>query len=713
MNRKGWIAFLALLVSFLFSYSQTAPDSGSVPQPYYLPPKPFPAPPYPASEPDSSQYAKIRIMSPIIGAGPGVLTFYGDVNDRWALAPSLSRMGYHLTASQYLSRSVAVNFSALYGKLSANEHGPRYLNFESTIRSAGINVMYNFDNLLPMKRRIDPFILIGIEALEFLSKADLFDATGNKYYYWKDGSIKNIDQNDPNAFSAIPLNRDYVYETDLRTWNKSYFGKYPERTFAVPAGAGFNMYLTDRFSFRMGATMHFTFTDYIDGTSDVNKANGAGDTKNDKYLETYFTLTFNLFNPKPEFISPLSDEEFLALANEDSDGDGVIDFNDSCQGTPPGVPVDKKGCPADSDKDGIPDYADKEPNSPAGAFVDSDGAALDDSTIAQKWRVWSDTTGLFNLVVLPVAIAGDIVPDKRTGTYVYRKELTVWLASYKTGVPNSEMEKLLNVPDINCAIHADSSTTCTAGTFFSKSAAEKRKDELMAAGFKDAKVMLRNKDGTVSELSSEILSSLPPDKAGTSSSGVSSSGAVFRVQLGAYSKKLSSSVFKGAGQVVEIKGDDGLYKYMSGSYISVQDALNHRENLLKRGYKGAFVVAFKEGRRVPLSSVSGGVITDVEEPKKSSGTVDKNLVYLSVQVGAFSGEPSAEVMQTLSEIPGLQRGVKPNGMIFLTAGKFKTLEEAQKFKAKVVDVYNIDDAFLVAFFKEQQITVQEAVELLK
>jgi OOP family OmpA-OmpF porin len=61
----------------------------------------------------------------------------------------------------------------------------------------------------------------------------------------------------------------------------------------------------------------------------------------------------------------------------DTDGDGVLDKNDKCPGTPAGVAVDSDGCPRDSDKDGVPDYLDKCPGTPAGVVVDKDGCPLD------------------------------------------------------------------------------------------------------------------------------------------------------------------------------------------------------------------------------------------------------------------------------------------------------------------------------------------------
>lgn len=72
-----------------------------------------------------------------------------------------------------------------------------------------------------------------------------------------------------------------------------------------------------------------------------------------------------------------SDASTLASAVVDSDGDGVPDDRDLCPGTPAGVAVDARGCPADSDGDGVPDYLDKCPNTAAGVTVDKDGCPID------------------------------------------------------------------------------------------------------------------------------------------------------------------------------------------------------------------------------------------------------------------------------------------------------------------------------------------------
>src|SRR3990172_6761235 len=561
MRRIGIFIFFSSSILIGLAQDTTKPAEEA----YYPYPLPFPEKDRYGETIDSSAFVHPKLMQPAIGIGPGILTFYGDVADKWTLAPSMSRLGYHISVSEYISKSLMISARAMFGTLGANERGPRYVNFESSIRLGGLNLLYNFDTFLPKKRRISPFIVAGFEYFEFLSKTDLYDASGTQYHYWSDGSLMSMDENDPNAAYAAPLARDYNYETDIRKWNNSVFGKYPERSFAVPVGAGVNLHLAPRWNFKLGATMHFTFTDYIDGVNKTNKGDGAGNSKNDNFLETYFTLSFDLFNPKPPYISPLTDAQYLAIANEDTDGDGVIDFSDSCHGTPPGVGVDKKGCPIDSDGDRFPDYMDKEVNSAAGAFVDENGVAMDDSTIARNWRYWSDSTGQYaytDTIINPPAIAAGDWTKKRDATMVYRRELVILLGTYKEGVPPDEMGKLLNVPDVRSSMLPDSTTPYTAGSYNKPPDAEKRRDDLITAGFSNAKVMVRNKDGSLSEATADVLADFkgqgtkdgaqgtkditPVD--GSTSLTTGMKGVVYRVQLGAYSKKLSSAVFKNAGQ---------------------------------------------------------------------------------------------------------------------------------------------------------------------
>ncbi|MDQ3049000.1 MAG: hypothetical protein M3R27_15735, partial [Bacteroidota bacterium] len=159
------------------------------------------------------------VFKPTIGLGTGMFSFYGDLYTKNFQAPMVSRIGYDLSVSQRFTDYLQLNFYVLYGKLGANERiisSGRYLNFESQIRVGGLSFLYNFGNFLPSDRQISPYVSLGIESFEFLSKTDLLDKSGNTYNYWSDGTIRNMPENDPMAANAIEITRDYTYESDIR-----------------------------------------------------------------------------------------------------------------------------------------------------------------------------------------------------------------------------------------------------------------------------------------------------------------------------------------------------------------------------------------------------------------------------------------------------------------------------------------------------------------
>jgi hypothetical protein len=80
-------------------------------------------------------------------------------------------------------------------------------------------------------------------------------------------SIMNMDENDPDAANAKRIQRDYVYETDLREQDFDGKGKYPERTWGFPVAGGITFHLNKRMDFNVTTTYTYTLTDLIDNVS--------------------------------------------------------------------------------------------------------------------------------------------------------------------------------------------------------------------------------------------------------------------------------------------------------------------------------------------------------------------------------------------------------------------------------------------------------------
>lgn len=711
------------------------------------------------------------IFKPTIGLGTGLFSYYGDIYDKHFQNPSVSRIAYELTVSQYFTDYLQFNFYVLFGRLGANERmtaNGRNLNFESQIRAGGVNLTYNFGNFLPKNRWASPYVSLGFESFEFLSKTDLYDGQSNKYYYWSDGTIRNKAQNDPAAASAIELHRDYTYESDIRTLNYDGFGKYPERSWAVPVGIGASMKINDYFTFKIGAAMHFTFTDYIDGVSDKSKGNRIGNSRNDNFMMTSCSLHYNL-GIKKRAADTISEEDFrdvdfYALDLQDFDKDGVPDYKDSCQGTPPGVPVDAKGCPLDDDGDGIPNDRDDEPNTPKGAIVDTRGVQLNDSTIAYQYSYYTDSTGQF-------AVVEHYVHNGGSSKISYsQKEYTVELGTFRKGLSPDLMTKFLSINDISSTMIDDSTTIYTAGKFPDLLSAENRKKELVAQGLSDAKVVYKQNgrfvdapkygSDAVASGSSAGSNSGTGGNAGTGTAGdhttagnngngstagnngdshsttsghtgtnngaanggsvnnsvLNQQGIVLRVQLGAYRNRLSKSVYKDINDLIEVHTDDGLYKYMTGSYTNFDDAAKHKVDMLLKGYNGAFITAYKDGKRISLMEAGAIMPKKDEQPELSDSSsvngANKALVVFKVQVGVFKNEPPADKQEMYSKVKGISKEMTSSGLSRYVAGSFNDYKSAVALKNDLVK-QGITDAFVIAFFNGEYISIQEALELSK
>jgi hypothetical protein len=333
---------------------------------------------------------KNAVYKPVVALGAGTFNFMGDVKDfhsgYFGALP-----GFRFNVSSYIDnlRNYRLNFFMLYGNLSGNERSyinhDRNLNFKSEIINFGLNFEYTFNHLFRKNRLITPFFSVGAESLQFNSKADLLDSNGNPYNYWSDGTIRNIPERAPNANESVVIQRNYIYETDLRRANLYGMGDYPQRTFAIPVDYGLDFRVSDKINLRIGSSMHFTFTDMIDNVS-KGAGNLAVNRRNDRYSFSYVTLHLDLFSEaRTVYVERhYADVEFDHLLAGDEDNDGVPDFWDKCPNTPPGVAVDQYGCPVDSDGDGVPDYLDLEPNTRAGAFVDGSGREITAEELAAK-----------------------------------------------------------------------------------------------------------------------------------------------------------------------------------------------------------------------------------------------------------------------------------------------------------------------------------------
>lgn len=678
-----------------------------------------------------------EIFKPTIGLGAGTLSYFGNIYPKGHQFQSItqSRIGYDLNLSQPLTTGLYLNFYVMFGKLGANERSATpslNQNFEAQIRMGGLQLMYDFSHLIKKQNKIRPYILTGFEGFEFLSKTDMYDKHGNKYYYWTDGTIRNMAQGSAGSQNATTLVRDYTYDTDIRESNQNGYGKYRESSWALPLGAGFTMQAGEHIKFRMGATMHFTFTNHIDGV---------GSTKNDKFLMFNASVHYDLYTRKLGS-EPSADTlpkdyydgiDFAAIDNGDEDGDGVNDLLDLCHGTPAGAKVDANGCPVDEDKDLTPDYRDEELDTKldTGIVANDKGIAMTPEDHQNWYDRFYDSTGQFSKVVVleKENKKGENAPKIATAR---PKDYTVELVRYKGGIPPDEMAYLLSIGDIRSFNYNDTTVVYAAGSYNDVRRAVARRDEYVGEGLKSAKVGYfkgeqyntlsdadlekelaeANKNGALDNSTANTNNG-----SGSNDEGAVNKGIIYRVQLGAYKNKLSPAMFKKAGKVLELKTEDGYYKYASGSYKSLADAAAHKADLVYEGYEDAFITAYEKGKRVPLNKV-GATYEDknykenLNENANTGSAIDKSLVNFRIQLGPLKKMDDTSLDETLKELKDVDKEPTPSGLMRITAGEFKNYNDAVKYKNELVEK-GITGAFIIGTFKGEVISIQEALDLLK
>ncbi|MDH3998567.1 MAG: OmpA family protein [Desulfuromonadales bacterium] len=169
-----------------------------------------------------------------------------------------------------------------------------------------------------------------------------------------------------------------IYDFDGTSHNdEDYMGYY---------GGGFKYSLDDRIALRLD------LKHILDARKD-SKLSTHDDKDWRHHLQAMLGLTFQLSGytstPAQEArtAQPLFDEQSqttsidsavspVALGDDgdsDSDGDGVLNAQDRCPETAPGVRVTSSGCPSDTDMDGVLDFQDACIDTPQGATVDQQG----------------------------------------------------------------------------------------------------------------------------------------------------------------------------------------------------------------------------------------------------------------------------------------------------------------------------------------------------
>ena len=542
-----------------------------------------------------------------------------------------------------------------------------------------------------------------------------------------------------------------VQSISFKTLNPDISSQYSEKEsgFVIPVGAGLSLKMSDRMS--MDASVNFVLSQV-----DIDKTT---EEQNDNYAVFNLSVSYDLFTPKPSELDYLkekyySDVNYDKLDMSDQDGDLVLDINDYCPETPTGVKVDENGCPIDTDNDGIADYLDKEKNSLAGAIVDEKGVTLKEDQFKSKYdknevasrefanfynesEISRDDFKTINAYLIAKANAFNNLynsqnnQDEELGL-VYK----VQLAIYNDGVPPRMINRLLSLEDLESFTENNGNVIYAVGNYLTIDDALGREFELEKLGFNNLSILeyengvltvytppvaQKDQEVTKEEAKDEdnnLDSLLVTKKEDVVKKEIDfSNSTVYRVQIGAFNVNLSEKIFQGVDNVVSFKGNDGLVRYMTGSFDNYSDAINYRNQMRSRGFEDAFVVTFKDGKRVPLSksiskkkapkiSKKKSVKKEVELESKKEKNVDLKFY---VQIGIFPEILSANDLSMMSEINNVRKQASGSFYKYLSDeyGEY-SLAASQ---LQMIKSTGFKDAFIIATLNGKEISLEKALSL--
>ena len=664
-----------------------------------------------------------ELYKPTLSIGIGTLSFFGDIGDtisgknRINRAPFQGGFSYTLRLVNPLTDYLDVAFYAMLGRTSVNQTTesslyptPNGLIFRSSIKSGGITFNYNFNQLLKKGHILEPYVHLGVESIEYNSEVNTNPNDGNNSF---DSDVSIFSPNQPKNKYAI----------------------------GIPLEIGAHIHIGNKIKFRVGSAIHFTTTDYIDGINNsVNFPIGSG---KDNLLFTHIAIAYD-FNSKKETpsIDPLMDEISINLLLQDtidSDGDSIVDHIDFCANTPPNTPVDQFGCPLDDDIDGVMNSKDDELLTMKGVIVNEQGVTMTEDDFLLAYRKYKDSIGEFFEwdTIYNLSYAG----PRRNALFLKeikydnpnkkkKKKLFIVIGSDVQGVSSEELwEKLADI-DFKVKESGDSILYVLGG--YEKNELSTKINQLEENNIEVQGIVEISSDDEIISLDQkeieEIMNTpeLINDKSSirNKNSGEfvqpkkpNDNSPTFRVQIGAFNRKIKKSIFKDIPNVVGLKGDDGLYRFFSGSYNDKSKAASHKVELTISGYNDAFIVAFQNGKRITLKEAGFEVKKKFTEnldvssiPSKNQ--IDPKLVRFKIQVGAFKEKVPADILANFEKLGNVKAITNAGqGYTKYYMGDFMDYSNVLKFRKKLV-ANGLIDCFIVGEFKKNIITSKEALDLL-
>lgn len=201
-------------------------------------------------------------------------------------------------------------------------------------------------------------------------------------------------------------------------------------------------------------------------------------------------------------------------------------------------------------------------------------------------------------------------------------------------------------------------------------------------------------------------------------------GTFYTVQVGVFSKPVSVADLNNISPLQVLETDNGFFKYHSGVFDNLADAVAAKNKIVQQGIEDAFVTAYSNQNRVSPQAAqqemqSGG--SNLSSPPASqsptstngnTGTVNSGAnapATFRVQVGAYQKDIPVEQAKVILGLTkyGVDIDESQSGLTKYMVGRFNSYEEANNFKLEMVNL-GLSDAFVVAFQNGRRIDTEKA-----
>lgn len=214
-------------------------------------------------------------------------------------------------------------------------------------------------------------------------------------------------------------------------------------------------------------------------------------------------------------------------------------------------------------------------------------------------------------------------------------------------------------------------------------------------------------------------------------------GLYFRVQIGAFKNPIPQDRFSGLAPVGAETTPAGFVRYQVGLFNKYQAAVAVKNDMRKLKYNDAFVVAYRNGKRISLAEAldtlrksgediipnansTAGITVNSNIPVNPEATntvvanpvkVDNDLntlngIFYTIQIGVYGNNVSASGLLNLSPV---FKEALSTGYNRYTAGIYSDYEKVKADRARVNSI-GIPDAFVSGYLNGKRVTVNEPLD---